>query len=273
MKYIASCIAAAVLSVTALSGVACAQKTHAMSSSDAADFVEGNLKFHRVGSGFIQVTDTAKNQAAGTIILQAGGAPMFAPLPGYDIKTAYEKHMGGGAAEPAQAANPAKEESPNPGITQPPAPAPTTGFDAASKTVTLSGGRAVTFVDNDNLKVQIPGTAGTKTYDLHYHGTSGGQLAQVWARSEQGRTGMGSGMKGPLAGGVTITAEPADGMPGGKLYDTLEGGNLASAASLRPRLQPIVDAVKEAAELVKPIQPKLADTKVVKTLLNNNLVQ
>jgi hypothetical protein len=54
-------------------------------SADTGDFSEGNLKFHRVGSGFYQVTDTEKNQAAGTVILQAGGAPMFAPLPGYDI--------------------------------------------------------------------------------------------------------------------------------------------------------------------------------------------
>jgi hypothetical protein len=79
-------------------------------SADTGDFTEGNLKFHRVG-GFIQVTDTEKNQAAGTVILNAGGAPMFAPLPGYDIKSAYEKHMNGGASAAVQPAKAAKEEN------------------------------------------------------------------------------------------------------------------------------------------------------------------
>lgn len=273
MKRIASFFAAAVFAVAAFSLSAHAQKTRGTTSPDTGDFTEGNLKFHRVG-GFIQVTDTATNLSAGTVIVQQGGGLMFVPMPGYDIKSAYEKHISGGASATPPSAGAGKEGTPNGKANQaPPAAAPSTGFDAASKSVTLSGGRIVAFVDNENLKVQIPGTAGIQTYDVHYHGTSGGQFAQVLARHEVGHTGMGSGMKGPLAGGVTITAESSDGMPGGKLYDTLEGGNLASAASLRPRLQPIIDAVKEAAEVVKPVQPKLAETKVVKTLLNNNLVR
>jgi hypothetical protein len=180
--------------------------------------------------------------------------------------------MSGGASV-AQTPIAGKEVAPNANSSQGPPIAAATGFDAKSMTVNLTNGRSVTFVDNENLKVQIPGTAGTQTYDVHYHGTSAAEFAGVWARSTMGNTGMGSGLKGPLAGGVAITAEPKDGMPGGKLYDTLEGGNLASGASLRPRLQPIIDAVKEAAELVKPVEPKLAETKVVKTLLNNNLVR
>jgi hypothetical protein len=273
MKRSASCFVAVVLAMAALSAPVHAQRSSGAASASTADFTEGNLKFHRVAS-FIQVTDTTKNQVAGTIIVQQDGALMYAPMPGYDIKAAYEKHMAGGTPAAVPAASAAKPESPSTNAGQTPAAAaPAGGFDAATKAVTFADGRVVTFVDEENLKVQIPGTAGAQTYDLHYHGTSGGQMAQVWARSEMGNTGMGSGVKGPLSGGVTISLESANGLPGGKLYDTLEGGNLASGASLRPRLQPIVDAVREASEVVKPIQPKLADSKVVKTLLNNNLVR
>lgn len=272
MKCIASRIAAASVAVAVLSLSAFTQQPRGTSSSDTGDFTEGNLKFHRVG-GFIQVTDTEKKAVAGTIIIEPGGASMFAPMPGYDIKSAYEKHMSGAASGVAEAtATAAKEESTNGSSTQRPSPA--TGFDAASKTVTLSGGRSVTFTDNENAVVRIPDAGGVQAYDLHYHKASAGSFAQVLARHEVGRTGMGSGMAGPLAGGVTITAESAgDGLPSGKIYDTLEGGNLASRESLRPRVQPIMDALKEASETVKPIEPKLAEAKVVKTLLSNNLVQ
>lgn len=240
-------------------------------SSTPSDFVEGNLKFHRSSTGFMQVVDTTTNQNAGTIIFPPGGAPMFVPMPGYDIKTAYEKHMSEAASGAAQ--TPVENKGKNPNTGGPQVPSPSSGFDAASQTVTLSDGRSVTFLDSENLKVQMPDAAGTQTYDLHYHKTSGGQFAQVWARGEVGHTGMGSGMGGPLSGGVTITAESMNGMPGGKLYDTLEGGNLASTASVGSRIKPIIDVVREAVDIAKPVQPKLADTKVVKTLLNNNLVR
>lgn len=271
MKCIASRIAAASVAVAVLSLSAFTQQLRGTSSSDTGDFTEGNLKFHR-GGGFIQVSDTEKKAVAGTIIVQPGGALMFAPMPGYDIKSAYEKHMSGVASAAEPTATAAKEESTNGSSAQRPSPA--TGFDAASKTVTLSGGRSVTFTDSENAVVRIPNAGGVQAYDLHYHKASAGSFAQVLARHEVGRTGMGSGMAGPLAGGVTITAESAgDGLPSGKIYDTLEGGNLASRESLRPRVQPIMDALKEASEVVKPIEPKLAEAKVVKTLLNNNLVQ
>lgn len=264
----------AALSVYALAQQPRGKASPRTTSTDTGDFTEGNLKFHRVAMNFLQVTDTEKNQAAGTVILQQGGAPMFAPMPGYDIKSAYEKHMNGGAAAAAAAApGAAKEESPTTAGTPAPAPTAAATFDAASKTASLSGGRSVTFVDGDNLKVEIPGAAGAQTYDLHYHKTSGGQFAQVLARGEMGHTGMGSGMKGPFSGGVTITLEGANGMPGGKLYDTLEGGNMASGPAVSTRIKPILDAVREAVDLAKPTQPKLADEKVVKTLLDNNLVR
>src|SRR3974390_1565418 len=97
MKRIASHIAAAGFAAVLLLASALAQQSRGAASADNSDFTEGNLKFHRAG-GFIQVTDTAKNQSAGTIILPPGGAPVYAPMPGYDLKAAYEKHLNGGAA-------------------------------------------------------------------------------------------------------------------------------------------------------------------------------
>jgi hypothetical protein len=153
---------AAALLAAALCFSAQAQQTRATASQQTAsnetgDFTEGNLSFHRVG-GFVQVTDTEKKAVAGTIIVQPGGALMYAPMPGYDIKSAYEKHMNGGASA-GQTNIARKEEAPNPNAIQAPPPAaPATAFDAKTKTVTLANGRSVTFVDNENLKIQMLGT-------------------------------------------------------------------------------------------------------------------
>src|SRR5579862_60363 len=145
------------------------------SSADTADFVENGLKFHRLVSGFMQVTDVAKNQAAGTVILQQGGAPIFAPMPGYDIKSAYEKHFNGSSAPaPAQAetAGASKDGTASTSAAQQAVAAtPTTGFDAATKTVTFPDGRSVTFIDDRHLDVKLPGVTGTQTYKLEYHGS------------------------------------------------------------------------------------------------------
>jgi len=80
MKPIASFFFAATVVLVPVS----VQRTAA--SSNAGDFTEGNLKFHRVGTGFFQVVDTTKNQRAGTVILPPYGAPVYAPMPGYDLK-------------------------------------------------------------------------------------------------------------------------------------------------------------------------------------------
>jgi len=231
-------------------------------SADTGDFTEGNLKFHRVGNGFYQVTDTEKNQAAGTVILNGGGAPMFAPLPGYDIKAAYEKHMNGGTAA-VQTASTVKEE--NPSATQAPAPpAAASGFDAADKTVTLSDGRAVTFIDNENLKVQMLGAAGAQTYDLHYHtGKGAAGVMHTWERGVTGNSGMSF-----TGSGVTITLESANGMPGGQLFDTSQGGNLGNRGALDARVGAIIKAVREASGLAPS---DLGKSKVVKSLLANNM--
>jgi hypothetical protein len=216
------------------------------------------LKFHSTG-GFIQVTDIAKNQSAGTIILPPNQPPVFAAMPGYDaqIKAAYEKYSKGDTGESAKTAEPAPA-TPAPGSTL------STGFDAASKTVTLPDGRAVTFLDNDNLKVQMPGPAGTKTYDLHYHGKSAGGVFKTWADTEQGKVG------GSMGGsGVTMALESQNGMPSGAVYDTARGVAFGNSGMVQAKA--ITAAVREAADVVKAVQPNLAKLNVVKSLLSNNL--
>lgn len=225
------------------------------------DFVEGNLKFHRSSAGFIQVVDIAKNESAGTVIFPPGGAPMFAPMPGYDIKSAYEKHMStvGGTT----ASSTAKEDANRAtfGQSSPATPAP--GVDAASKTVTLADARVVTFVDDKHAEVKLPGPAGTQTYELEYHKGGTGGLFKTWADSQQGR--IGGSMRGS---GVTISLASANGMPGGQLYDTARGTNVTSGID---RIKPIIAAVREAVDTVKTTEPKLAQSTVIKSLLSNNL--
>ncbi len=224
------------------------------------DFTEGNLKFHRSSTGFMQVLDTAKNQNAGTVILPPGGAPVFAPMPGYDIKSAYEKHMNGGSASAAaQTDGPKKDDPP---LTQTTAAA---GFDAASKTVTLSDGRSVTFVDDDILKVQMPGPAGTKAYELHFHKAGAGSFMKEWAHREQGRVGGSLG-----GGGVTISLQSQNGMPGGEVYDTAKGTVYGNSGLAQAKA--VTAAVREAVDIVKnSMQPDLSKLNVVKSLLSNNL--
>jgi hypothetical protein len=235
-------------------------------SAETGDFTEGNLKFHRASAGFLQVTDTVKNQSAGTVILPPGSAPVFAPMPGYDIKAAYEKHINaGGASAAVQTANASKEDAPTTSAAQvSAATAPVTGFDAASKTVTLSDGRAVTFVDSDNLKVQVAGASGTKTYDLHFHKAGAGGFMKGWAGREQGRVGGSLG-----GGGVTISLEAQNGTPGGEVYDTAKGTVYGNSGFVQAKA--VAAAVREASDVVKTAQPDLVKLNVVKSLLSNNL--
>jgi len=263
MKRFASFVLVAALAVAALFVPASAQQTRGTASqrtaaADTGDFTEGNLKFHRAG-GFMQVVDTAKNQSAGTVIFPPGGAPVFAPMPGYDIKAAYEKHMNAGASAATQAPSAGKDDAPSANA----APAP--GFDATSKTVTLPDGRAVTFLDKDNLKVQMPGPAGAKIYDLHFHGAGAGGFMKGWAGREQGRVGGSLG-----GGGVTISMEAQSGMPGGEVYDTAKGTVYGNSGFVQAKA--VTAAVREATDAVKNSgQPDLAKLNVVKSLLNNNL--
>ena len=270
MKRFASCVLATVLAAVAFSFSVSAQQARGTASQQAgsaapADFTEGNLKFHRAG-GFMQVVDTAKNQSAGTVIFPPGGAPVFAPMPGYDIKAAYEKHMNGsGASAAVQTASAEKEDAPSASAVQSSATAaPATGFDAASKTVTLADGRTVTFVDNDNLKVQMPGPAGAKTYALRFHKAGAGGFMKEWAHREQGRVGGSLG-----GGGVTMSLEAQNGMPGGEVYDTAKGTVYGSSGFAQAKS--VTAAVREASDVVKTAQPDLAKLNVVKSLLSNNL--
>ncbi len=259
-------VAATLAAVALLNGQSLAQgrpsHTTAQTGNNAkGDAVIDGLKFHPAG-GFIQVFDAATNQTAGTIIFPPNQAPVFAPMPGYDtkIKEAYEKYAHGDTGAAAQPAGTTEATAPAAAST----PAPP-AFDAASKTVTLSDGRAVTFVDNDNLKVQMPGPAGQKIYELHYHGKSGGGIARTWADTESGKVG------GSMSGsGVTMNLAPQNGMPGGTVYDTARGvayGNsgLAQAKSITAAVREAVDVVKNGSD------PSLTKLTVVKSLLSNNL--
>jgi len=232
-------------------------------SAPTGDFTQDNLKFHRTSAGFMQVVDTVKSQNAGTVIFPPGAAPVFAPMPGYDIKSAYEKHMSGTDVATAKTASAAKEDtSADEGS---PAAIPATSFDPASKTVNLPDGRAVTFVDNDNLKVQMPGAAGTKTYDLHFHKASAGGFIKGWAGREQSRVGGSLG-----GGGVTMSLESQDGMPGGEVYDTAKGTVYGNSGFVEAKA--VTATVREAVDVVKNgEQPDLAKLNVVKSLLSNNL--
>src|SRR6185437_1430089 len=257
--------------LAAFSVFAPAQQPRGMASQQAgstapADFTEGNLKFHRAG-GFLQVVDTAKNQSAGTVIFPPGGAPVFAPMPGYDIKVAYERNMNGsGASAAAQTASAGKDNAPSASTVQSPAAAaPAIGFDAASKTVTLADGRTVTFMDNDTLRVQMPGPAGMKAYNLRFHKAGAGGFMKEWAHREQGRVGGSLG-----GGGVTISLEAQNGMPGGEVYDTAKGIGYGSSGFAQAKS--VTAVVREAVDVIKSSsQPDLAKLNVVKILLSNNL--
>jgi hypothetical protein len=256
------CVLAGMLALLSLSLPTTAQRTSGYASQQAAvvpaDFTEGNLKFHRASS-FMQVTDTTNNQSAGTVIFPPGSAPVFAPMPGYDIKAAYEKHMNSASAPP-ETGNAATQ---NPPTSAPSPTAAASGFDAAIKTATLSDGRSVTFIDNDNADVILPGPVGTQTYHLNYHGNSGMSFARSLASANRGGVGESMGT------GVIITVAAANGMPGGQLYDTSVGSNVP--ASVISRVKPIVDAVADAVRLANPTDPNLEKTKVIHSILHTNI--
>jgi hypothetical protein len=240
-------------------------------SADTGDFVQDGLKFHRMTPpGFTpstyMVTDTSTSNPAGEII-DRGGDRTFLAFAGYDkskLQTAWEKHMNaGGASAAVQSASTGKEDALS-AVQSPAAAAAGTGFDAASKTVTLADGRAVTFVDGDNLRVQLPGPAGVKTYALRFHKAGAGGFMKGWAGREQGRVGGSLG-----GGGVTITLQSRNGMPGGEVYDTAKGAVYGNSGLAQAKA--VTAAVREAADVVNSAQPDLAKLNVVKSLLSNNL--
>jgi len=266
MKRIASSVFVISLAIAALAfSVVAGQRSAA--SAQISDAVVDGLKFHPIG-GFIQVVDVAKSESAGTIILPPNQPPVFAPMPGYDarIRAAYEKYSHGGSeAAPPSAPVAATTPTDAPAAASTPANAPSPAFDPPSKTVTWSDGRSVRFVDDENLKVEMGGPAGTKIYDLHYHGSSPYGAVKGWASREQGRVG------GSVGGsGVTMSLEGQNGMPGGDVYDTANGihfGNsgLAQAKSITTEVRDAISIVKGSA------QPTLAESKIIKSLLSNNL--
>jgi hypothetical protein len=197
-------------------------------ADDSGDFTQDGFKFHRMGpAGMLpttyMITDIAKSNPAGQMILRQGGSTTFMAFPGYDqtkLEAAFKSHANGGG-EPGQPAQAGASPSPATGTGE-------AHFDAATKTVTLPGDRVVTFIDNENAEVKLPSVAGVQTYKIHYHGSSAMGGAKVWARSQQGNTGMGSGLSGLGGSGVTITLAPSNGMPGGQLYDTSQGPTWAT---------------------------------------------
>jgi hypothetical protein len=250
------------LLIVAASALAQSRSSHASAQSASetqGDAVVDGLKFHRAG-GFVQVVDVAKNQSAGTVILPPNQPPVFAAMPGYDaqMRAAYEKYSQGDTGTSTDAKEPAKAPS---GQSTPAASA----FDATSKTVTLSDGRAVTFVDNDSLRVQMPGPAGAKIYALRFHKAGAGGFMKEWAHREQGHVGGSLG-----GGGVTISLEAQNGMPGGEVYDTAKGTVYGNGGFVQAK--GVTAAVREAVDVVKGSgQPDLAKLNVVKSLLSNNL--
>ena len=250
------------LLIVAASALAQSRASHASAPSTAeakGDAVVDGLKFHRAG-GFVQVVDVAKNQSAGTVILPPNQPPVFAAMPGYDaqMRAAYEKYSQGDTGPAAEAKESVKVPSAQ-------SHSAGTGFDAASKTVTLSDGSAVIFVDSDNLRVQMPGPAGTKIYALRFHKAGAGGFMKEWAHREQGSVGGSLG-----GGGVTISLEAQNGMPGGEVYDTAKGTVYGNSGFVQAK--GVTAAVREAVEVVKGSgQPDLAKLNVVKSLLSNNL--
>lgn len=111
----------------------------------------------------------------------------------------------------------------------------------------------------------MPGPAGAKVYDLHFHKASAGGFMQGWAGREQGRVGGSLG-----GGGVTISLAAQDGMPGGEVYDTAKGTVYGNSGFVQAKA--VTAAVREATNIVKNgAQSDLAKLNVVKSLLSNNL--
>lgn len=256
-------VAAAGLAAIVFFIPASAQQTRGAASTQRPDAVVDGLKFHSVG-GFVQIVDVANSQNAGTIILPPNQAPVFAAMPGYDarIKAAWEKYSKGETGttdKPAETSSSTTAAPSNPVSASSNSP----GFDASNKTLTMADGRTVSFVDDKNLTVKVPGIAGMQTYTLEYHGTGVRRLGKTMATTNRGYVGQ-----SVFGTGVTITLESANGLPGGQLYDTADGANIP--APITSRIKPIIDAVREASDAVKADHPDLAKSQVVKSLLANN---
>ncbi len=232
------------------------------------DFTADGMKFHKVpgtgqygGPAVYQVVDVASSNPAGQLLVRADGSKTAMNYPGFDkskIEAAFNSHANNGSLASASIDNSAT----SPHSTLEP---PVQGFDAATKTVTLSDGRAVIFTDSDNLKVQMPGPAGAKIYALHFHKASAGGVMQGWAGRAQGRVGGSLG-----GGGVTISLESQGGMPGGEVYDTAKGTVYGNSGFVQAKA--VTAVVREATEIAKSGgQPDLAKLHVVKSLLSNNL--
>jgi len=250
-------------------GTASQQSSAAPATATATDdFIAEGMKFHKVpgtgqygGPAVYQVVDVASSNPAGQMMVRADGSKTAMNYPGFDkskIEAAFNSHANDGTSESA-----VKENSATSPHSTPASPAP--GFDATTKTVVLSDGRAVTFTDSDNLKVQLPGPAGAKTYVLHFHKASAGGVMQGWAGRAQGRVGGSLG-----GGGVTISLESQGGMPGGEVYDTAKGTVYGNSGFVQAKA--VTATVREATEIAKSGgQPDLAKLNVVKSLLSNNL--
>ena len=256
-------VAAAGLAAIVFLIPASAQQTRGAASTQRPDAVVDGLKFHSVG-GFVQIVDVANSQNAGTIILPPNQAPVFAAMPGYDarIKAAWEKYSKGETGttdKPAETSSSTTAAPSNPVSASSNSP----GFDASNKTLTMADGRTVSFVDDKNLTVKVPGIAGMQTYTLEYHGTGVRRLGKTMVNTNRGYVGQ-----SVFGTGVTITLESANGLPGGQLYDTADGANIP--APITSRIKPIIDAVREASDAVKADHPDLAKSQVVKSLLANN---
>ena len=86
-----------------------------------------------------------------------------------------------------------------------------------------------------------------------------------WAHREQGRVGGSLG-----GGGVTISLESQNGMPGGEVYDTAGGAAFGNSGLAQAKV--VIAAVREATDIAKSKgATDLANLNVVKSLLSNNL--
>jgi hypothetical protein len=241
------------------------QPATANTGAAADDFTADGMKFHKMpGSGqyggpaVYQVVDIASSNPAGQMLVRADGSKTVMSYPGFDkskIEAAYDSHANGTATEAAAATVP-------PGTTASANLAPVkVGFDPANRIVTLQDGRSVRYIDDTHAEVKLPGPAGMQTYELEYHKGGAGGFARSWADAGSGRA-TGSSFGGS---GVIITLASANGMPGGQVYDTARGTNVRSGID---RLKPIISAVTEANQSAPD---NLRNTKVIKSLENNNL--
>jgi len=272
MRPMALLVRAALLTVAAFSVFAYAQTARGTSSpagpATAAtdDFVADGMKFHKVpgtgqygGPAVYQVVDVASSNPAGQLMVRADGTKTTMSYPGFDkskIEAAFNGHANGGGATAGEIASTDKATSRS--------AAASAGFDAATKTVTLADGRAVTFIDDKHAEVKMHAAAGPQVYELEYHKGGGGGVLKTWADTQQHKVGGSAG-----GSGVTISVAAANGMPGGQIYDTARGVNMGSQVE---RIKPLISTVREAANVATANgAPKLAQSAVIKSLLSNNL--